>query len=664
MKIIFGNTWEVFFANLSAWSQLSIAARKYFLKITGDLNLPDRENNAVFRAEFQSCGFIEGDCLRLAPELRPLRRLMTSMHRHRVFNNSNFDLVEYCREHLTNADCITLCNSGWNPHWQTLRRMALDEHRLKSFIDCEQIETWEALPTSRAFHREACPMNDAMAAVIKQWLKRCLDGKAPLSFQTIAVEYAKNPELVSQALDAAIYYLLLFPALNNELEPVFGIIPEAGHNFNFTKPKFPDGIEKIPAGASVVAETPYLLNDITLLLVHTTPDGLACKTNGRIYKRQQDALAAELTSLPAYTLFATDRHARVRSAIDWSLNLKLIERSGSAIDNVERICITNSGRSWLTSSVGERLKAVLDTLLRSYRERLSRRTRPIYFGERHVAFASQSIHELEIFNNDNDPQKIVAESLGKCGTRWLPLDGFLNWQAEANNPFINIAANKARARFLIRDMTTSDKKRRWRDYVASFFEDRFFPLGCACLCQDDQGKYWFRLTPAGVYLIGASNHFDYEEPQSTGKILVQPNFEVVFTAANPAAESELARCAARVGTGAVGVVFHITRDAILNATDCGMKPEEIIAVLKKFSDKPLPANVATQINDWAASYRQVTIRPALLVSCPDKTTASLLQSMMRKKTSFINETTLEIEGKTLPELKKLLKKNGFGLREI
>ena len=81
---------------------------------------------------------------------------------------------------------------------------------------------------------------------------------------------------------------------------------------------------------------------------------------------------------------------------------------------------------------------------------------------------------------------------------------------------------------------------------------------------------------------------------------MQPNFDIVFTGAAPGIESEFAHFAERVGHD-VGTLFRITRHAVLAALDSGIEADEILKRLSDNTAKPLPANVASQIRDWAGS---------------------------------------------------------------
>ena len=168
-----------------------------------------------------------------------------------------------------------------------------------------------------------------------------------------------------------------------------------------------------------------------------------------------------------------------------------------------------------------------------------------------------------------------------------------------------------------------------------------------------------RKTDVGSYLLGQTDTFEYVAEDSAGQVIVQPNFEIVFTASAPAMESELAQCAERLGHG-VGTLFRITRQSVHTAFDYGMDGDDILQRLRQHTHKALPANVATQITDWANAYRRVSFKRMLTIRCPDKETAKHVQSIFPRLTRPVTDTLLEVTNqKSLKDIKKKLKKNGI-----
>lgn len=191
--------------------------------------------------------------------------------------------------------------------------------------------------------------------------------------------------------------------------------------------------------------------------------------------------------------------------------------------------------------------------------------------------------------------------------------------------------------------------------------ERVLPLGGARTGADASGAVWISLTDPGAYLLGRTEVFAYAEEKTDGRIVVQPNFEVVFTGASPGAESEFMQVAERIGKG-VGTLFRITRGAILAALDAGLTAEDILGRMDRHVSKPVPANVSTQIQDWAAAYRRVGIREMLILSCPDQETALHVKAVLPQLVRTVAPTLLEITNpKASDYVRKKLKQHAIGV---
>lgn len=168
---------------------------------------------------------------------------------------------------------------------------------------------------------------------------------------------------------------------------------------------------------------------------------------------------------------------------------------------------------------------------------------------------------------------------------------------------------------------------------------------------------------SNLALLGFTDKFEYETATVVGDIIVQPNFEIVFTAANPSAEGELMRYAERTGHGlGIGTLFRITRASVLLALNSGMEADQILESLQRLASKKLPANVVAQIRDWGKSFRRVAVKNISIIRCPDADTALRVHALFPKKTEYITDTILQINSqKDLAPIKKKLHQNGIGI---
>ena len=118
--------------------------------------------------------------------------------------------------------------------------------------------------------------------------------------------------------------------------------------------------------------------------------------------------------------------------------------------------------------------------------------------------------------------------------------------------------------------------------------------------------------------------------------MVQPNFDVVFLAPAPRAEAEFSRFAERKGRH-MGTLFRITKRSILAAAAAGLTLEQTFETLRQCCSEELPPNVRREISGWFAQCRRVSLRPAVLIHCPDAETAARIQAVAGSKVTLITD---------------------------
>lgn len=257
------------------------------------------------------------------------------------------------------------------------------------------------------------------------------------------------------------------------------------------------------------------------------------------------------------------------------------------------------------------------------------------------------------------PRKIIAAFTEYKPGQWLRASHYLQWHVEVNNPLFNQPSERAYFHWKLE--TRSAKEQFWLEYLQDFINERLVPLGCVNTIIDRDAEFWFSLTPAGRYLLGASDEFSYDSSDGEGTILIQPNFEVVFTGPNHAAEGELSQYAERVGQG-VGTLYKITRRSINAANDAGQDGDHIIQRLTQLSHKAIPQNVSTQIQDWSSNYRKVSFKRIQAIICPDAETALRIQALAPKSVVPLSDTVLQLKNpKKMKQIKAKFVENGIGI---
>ena len=227
------------------------------------------------------------------------------------------------------------------------------------------------------------------------------------------------------------------------------------------------------------------------------------------------------------------------------------------------------------------------------------------------------------------------------------VEEFLNWHSQEFNPLLRLQTDGRPLEISIRwsrfEPTDEETELLWRNLLAEFAHTRLFPLGG--LRMGLVGSHRHRcisLTGAGRYLLGLIDDFGYG-PESDGNncVLVQPNFDVVFTSPAPQAEATIGRFAQRKGQH-VGTLFKITKPSIFAAACTGMTSRQVLDTLRSTSAKEVPANVGREIQGWFDQCRRVTVRRALLIDCPDAHTAARVLAAGGKKATAITDTVIEL----------------------
>ena len=233
--------------------------------------------------------------------------------------------------------------------------------------------------------------------------------------------------------------------------------------------------------------------------------------------------------------------------------------------------------------------------------------------------------------SDQELITAVRDAIGSLpADRAIGLGAWLRHQVFENNPLVE-GRRDGRARGGMRSSSwtsAEDQERAWRRILASVLAERLIPLGGLALAPPDgEGAEPFvALTSVGRYMIGRADDFDVPSPSpARARIVVQPNFDVVFLAPAPGAEVDLAPFAERVGHH-VGTLFHLTRDAAMRASAAGMSADDAVARLTDAQGGPVPDNVERSLRGWFDRVRVARVARVLVVQCPDEATASRVEA--------------------------------------
>jgi hypothetical protein len=182
----------------------------------------------------------------------------------------------------------------------------------------------------------------------------------------------------------------------------------------------------------------------------------------------------------------------------------------------------------------------------------------------------------------------------------------------------------------------------WGQALCRVLHDGLLPYGGVRAGFEHSGLT-IELTSIGRYLLGLADDFEFEAlPAGEKPVHVQPDFEVVFVASQPALEAAIGRFAERRGRG-VGTLFRITQASIVAAAQAGLEADEVLATLSSASRTPIPSNVVHEIRAWSGRCRRVALESAELLRCPDEATAMRVLALAgAKKLERLSATVLAL----------------------
>ena len=642
---------------LPEWESLTSTARKFFAThIPTNLRIPDQFHNNESVRELRNAGFITGNIPKLKNNMRPFLRAIRAMYKTRhIFNKQNVpDMLAYMQLHLSNHESksITTGYNYNNKHWKNLNNQITDEGWITGFTTSTSGESWESRTSS---YNEGLMQSD-ITKILKEWIAFCTNNENPVAIESLP-KFNTNIKATSNTLNAAIRYLLLFPALSfDTFDIVIGIIPAVHKRLNKTDTPMPESI-KTPPPNTIIFNYPWLMHDMITVLVNSTPDGFKLRATGGLFKRESDRLSELLQPLLEYPELYDSNKYRLNETWNWLISLKMLATKGKSHKN--SISLTKKGREWLEKNSSERLKVLIDELKKTYKKQ----TDNYYeWNSPLIKFTTSEINYGRYdYNQKINYQHHLINVFKDCETdSWIPLNAFLDWCADEANPLLNQTIEDSYYHVAI-PVTVPEKEEKWKKFIKDFITERLLPLGCAKTYVTNSEEIWFSITTTGKYLLGFTPEFKYSIAENASKILVQSNFEVIFTNSAPSVESIIGEYAKRIGHG-VGTLFRITRESIHAALERSNNNDNILERLNQHISKPLPQNVSTQIKDWIRSYRRVAIKRLIIIRCPDKETALNIQALFPRLVQPITETLLEITNqKSLTDIKKKLKKNGIGI---
>lgn len=178
---------------------------------------------------------------------------------------------------------------------------------------------------------------------------------------------------------------------------------------------------------------------------------------------------------------------------------------------------------------------------------------------------------------------------------------------------------------------------------------------------------YFKLTPMGAYVIGATDKYIPIPEENASGFVVQPNYDIVVSEGKLKQVHNLFfdRFAEKVADDAASI-YRLTFKSIVDALDNGIEVSEITEYIEKYCNNPLPGNVKKTLEDWERESKRVRIRKVTIVETEDKYLMEELKSSKSIRNYIKKELpyVAEIDGKSSMKLKREIeKKNRFCIIE-
>jgi len=662
---LFDIDWADFIERLNEWERLSLTARTAFAQMKSNQakDVPDFDRHAP---DLVAAGFLsycaDGRRVKLCKECYPFARVMRAMVRHDVFGSPNEEtLRSYLRENFTVSRRHALTPRTQYPHYgddSHLLRHVTSVACLHELLAAENGNRWKYNDGIEESLLDQPGVFKAVQTVVAEF-KTFTE---PITFRDLPRRFATLPaELLGTAILASIRFLFLFPAMRpDDMTPVLGLWPTITLRLHRPKPKEPSRVKPDQTYHNAV-----LLDDMTSILVAATARPLRIRANdGALFAKAQKEIESNLASAPDWS-GNLDRYSfpkRIDTALRLLRALEYVKMAGKEGKDLS-LQPTAGGADWLAASAKNRLMTVLDQLNPGKPKTRKKRRSPTAFNDLVPEFFDDNDSydvpspfklipsTIQITDNpDWDPLAALAKAFDTLrGDGFVPVKEFLDWHGQEFNPLLRLGTGGRPLQISIRwsrlELTEEETEVLWWNFLAEFAYDRLFPLGGLRIgIAGEHCDRCISLTDAGRYLLGLVKDFDYgAEHEGDNPVLVQPNFDVVFTSPSPQAEASIGRFAQRKGQR-VGTLFNITKASILAAACAGMTAQQVLDTLQSNSAKEVPANVAREIQGWFDQCQRVTVRHAILVDCPDAQTAARVLAAGGKKATAISDTVIELAG--------------------
>ena len=640
----FNLDWSEFFAYSAAWEALPVPVRNAIL-----LFKPNQAQDALnFGSHLETLErlkiletFKDGLRTRVRKDFSESLKALRQMRRNPLFQGAAKDATrDYLRDLLNVEERAALVNLDYYAEEHQLTAAVSDPGFLTTFMECSSPSKWEQERTPEYLGGRSRHPEDPVLATpsagkdLRIVLQRFTENDGPMSFPDLRAGKGRmSVARLAKSIWAGIRYGLIFADLDDDLLPRIGLHPEVHERLNPGQVPPPKIVE--PEELGPVA---FSIEDMLQVLVFCSEPRRLRSSDSGLFAKAHKELESTLIPFPDWAAGQDNLEVRIRLTIKHGQACEYLEVLGRGSKNM-RIETTAQGQEWLGMPSAQRAEEFL---------------RPMrYLDESDLTDLASygSLAQLPTCVQ-------VAAAFDSLEGPVLMTD-FLSYQIKSANPLFSI---DLAARYIRRyELTTqAHLEEAWLIRLTECMRDLLVPLGGLQLGNTGEG-HCMEFTPIGRYLLGLTDQFDWPAETESTAIIIQPDFEILFLSPSPAMEATMTRFAERIGTG-LGALFRLTRASIQAAARAQQSVEDIRSTLAEASGKPLPKNVALEIESWHGQVIHLAWRPAQILDCPDEETALRILSASKGKLELLGPRTLALfDAKKRTTLTNALRKAGVFL---
>lgn len=174
------------------------------------------------------------------------------------------------------------------------------------------------------------------------------------------------------------------------------------------------------------------------------------------------------------------------------------------------------------------------------------------------------------------------------------------------------------------------------------------------------------ITPVGRHYLGLERRFPAIDlaDDPPGKVVVQPNLEVLVLGRAPAARLRLAALATpRPGESGPARTYVLSKDRVIDLVASGQRPDDVLhALVEAAHGAEVPLNVARTVQDWARAVRRARVAYVPVLLTDDEETALTIRSLAGKDV-LLPGHAVPVNPAKLSAFKRALRAKGVVLDE-